>query len=100
MTMAQFKVFISYSHKNADEKDKLLTQLSVLVNEDSFDLWDDKRIEVGADWRAEIEKALHNAGCATRKLRLEPHCGKVSPVLLELAVAVQRPEIENGLRSG
>src|SRR5947208_1063065 len=65
MTMAPFKIFISYSHNNADEKDDLLTQLkAACIDEDSFDLWDDRRIEPGALFKVEIKAALHQSGIA------------------------------------
>ena len=61
---ARPKVFISYSHKDEGWKDKLLDHLKVAAREDGFDLWDDRRIQPGADWRAEIEREIGEAGVA------------------------------------
>jgi len=58
------KVFISYSHQDEGWKDKLLAHLKVAAREDGFDLWDDRRIQPGADWRAEIEREIGEAGVA------------------------------------
>lgn len=46
-------VFISYSHKDEEWKDRLVTHLSVLERAGLLDVWDDRRIEAGADWYAE-----------------------------------------------
>ncbi len=51
-------VFISYSHKDVAWKNRLVTQLSVLQQEELLDIWDDRRIETGTDWHPEIEKAI------------------------------------------
>jgi len=40
-------VFISYSHKEETWKDMLVKHLGVLQQEDTFDLWDDRRIGAG-----------------------------------------------------
>ena len=57
-------VFISYSHKDEEWKDRLVTHLGVLEKEGLLDLWDDRKIEVGDDWRPEIEKAIERADIA------------------------------------
>lgn len=57
-------VFISYSHKDEEWKDRLITHLGVLEQEGILDLWDDRRIEVGEDWKPEIEKAINQASIA------------------------------------
>jgi TIR domain len=58
------KVFISYSRKDERWKEKILNHLKVAAREDGFDIWDDRRIQAGADWRAEIECAIGEAGVA------------------------------------
>jgi hypothetical protein len=58
------KVFLSYSHKDEVWKDRLLGHLQVAAREDGFDLWDDRRIQAGADWRAEILREIGEAGVA------------------------------------
>jgi hypothetical protein len=62
--MAQPAVFISYSHKDEAWKDRLVSHLRVLEYEGELDVWDDRRIEAGDDWRREIETALDNATVA------------------------------------
>ncbi len=54
-------VFISYSKKDAKWLDGLRTHLTYLEREYEFNIWEDSKIEVGADWRAEINKALSTA---------------------------------------
>lgn len=51
------RVFVSYSHKNEDWKNRLVGQLEVL-GDVGVDAWDDRRIAAGADWQAEIKKAI------------------------------------------
>ncbi len=55
------KVFISYSHKDEEWKDRLVNQLKVLEMEDILYLWDDRNIQTGKDWFLEIEKELESA---------------------------------------
>jgi hypothetical protein len=62
--MNKGKIFISYSHKDEEWKNRLVTQLEVLELEGFFDLWEDRRIETGTDWLPEIEKALNEAEVA------------------------------------
>jgi tetratricopeptide (TPR) repeat protein len=57
-------IFISYSHKDKVWKDRLLTHLNVLALEGYYEVWDDRRIEIGDDWLPEIESALKNAHVA------------------------------------
>lgn len=56
-------VFVSYSHKDEAQKDKLLSQLGVLQT-DLFDLWSDDRIGVGVNWEKEIIKSITQAKVA------------------------------------
>jgi tetratricopeptide (TPR) repeat protein len=55
------KIFISYSHKDEEWKDRLVTQLKVLEIEGFCTLWEDRKIEMGNDWLPEIEKSLKEA---------------------------------------
>ncbi len=57
-------VFISYSHADEAWKDRLVTHLGVLQREGLLDMWDDRRIEVGTDWRPQIEQAINAASVA------------------------------------
>ncbi len=47
------RVFISYSHKDEDWKDRVVSHLGVLAAE-GLEAWDDRRIEAGGGWEAEI----------------------------------------------
>ena len=64
MTSGRPKVFISYSHKDEDWKDRLVAHLRVLEQEGALDVWDDRRIAAGADWRPEIEETIQQATVA------------------------------------
>ncbi len=57
-------VFVSYSHHDEIWKERLVSQLRVLALEGTLDVWDDRRIEAGDEWRAEIDRAITNASIA------------------------------------
>ena len=48
------KVFITYSHKNRKEKNKLITCLDVMRQEGLIDIWHDNEILAGDTWKKEI----------------------------------------------
>jgi hypothetical protein len=58
------QVFISYSHKDARWLRRLQTMLRLLTPDDKIAVWADTRIQPGAEWKAEIEKALRAARVA------------------------------------
>lgn len=58
------KVFISYSHKDEDWKNRLQTQLAVLENQGLLSVWEDRKIAGGDDWYPEIERAIESAHVA------------------------------------
>jgi hypothetical protein len=58
------KIFISYSHADADWFKKLRTHLVPLERRYGLEAWGDDRIEVGDDWYREINNALHSARVA------------------------------------
>jgi len=62
--MTQPTVFISYSHQDEPWKDRLVTHLKVLQMQGLLDLWDDRRIGAGLDWRREIKAAMDRARVA------------------------------------
>jgi hypothetical protein len=52
------RVFISYSHKDEEWKDRLQTHLNVLGVEGLLDVWEDRQISAGDDWYKEIKSAI------------------------------------------
>ncbi len=62
--MNRDQVFISYSHADSDWLKRLQTMLVPLQRQGALDVWEDSRIQVGQDWKEEIEKALERAKVA------------------------------------
>ena len=58
------KVFLSYSHRDEEWKDRLLTHLSVLEEQRLLELWEDRRIEAGGEWADEIQEAMEASDVA------------------------------------
>ena len=52
------QIFISYSHKDEEWLERLQLNLKPFLRGSSVVAWDDTRIRPGADWKAEIDKAL------------------------------------------
>jgi hypothetical protein len=63
-SLAQQKVFISYSHKDAKWLERLRVHLTPLEREGIMDLWDDTKIVAGAQWKETILEALETARVA------------------------------------
>ena len=59
--MPRTKVFISYSRKDARWLERLRVHLRPLVRESDIDVWDDTKIQPGAEWREEIKMAIDSA---------------------------------------
>ena len=57
-------VFISYSHQDEAWKDRLVSHLSVLQNENLLELWEDRQIEAGEAWHNEIKNAIESSNIA------------------------------------
>ena len=57
-------VFLSYSHKDEIWKDRLNTHLGVLEAQGLLDVWDDRRVDAGADWRENVEAVIARASLA------------------------------------
>ncbi|MGR3319756.1 MAG: TIR domain-containing protein [Candidatus Anammoxibacter sp.] len=62
--MAKPSVFISYSHKDEEWKDRLKPQLDALEMAGEIVVWDDRKIDGGDKWYPEIEEAMSNAAVA------------------------------------
>ena len=58
------KIFISYSHKDEEWKDKLHPHLGLLEKLGKIVIWDDRKIGVGAEWFDEIKKEMQDADAA------------------------------------
>jgi tetratricopeptide (TPR) repeat protein len=57
-------IFISYSHDDEKWKDRLVSQLGVLQQEGLLEVWDDRRISAGDEWKQEINEAMNKASVA------------------------------------
>ncbi len=58
------KVFISYSRKDEEFKDELVTMLAGLQRRGVIDPWQDRRIEEGDEWYQEIQEAMKDCDLA------------------------------------
>lgn len=61
---ARSKVFISYSHKDAEWLQLLRTHLKPVERMHGIEIWDDRKIEPGMVWKDEIGRALAGAKVA------------------------------------
>lgn len=57
-------LFISYCHNDAEWLTRVKKYLTPLEQQGLIRVWDDQRIQAGADWIAEIRKALESARAA------------------------------------
>jgi AAA-like domain/TIR domain len=62
--MTQPIVFVSYSHYDEEEKDRLLSHLQVLQQSGSLEVWSDDQIRAGSDWKQAYLEALARAKIA------------------------------------
>lgn len=63
-TLAQRKVFISYSHRDAKWLERLRVHLKPVERDGIIDLWDDTKIAAGIQWKEAIMEALETARVA------------------------------------
>jgi hypothetical protein len=81
-------VFVSYSHKDEEEKEKLLSHLGVLRGAGLIDPWSDDQTGGGNDWETDIYAAIKGAQLAillitSNFLNSEFILGKEVPALLQ-----------------
>jgi len=62
--MTALKAFISYSHKDEEFKDELVTMLAGLQRRGVIDAWQDRRIEAGDEWYKSIQDAMDDCDLA------------------------------------
>lgn len=62
--MSQLRIFVSYSHTDTKQKERLLKHLTPLEAAADFDVWTDSRIKAGEKWLPAIEAALSGASVA------------------------------------
>src|SRR5579862_10050992 len=60
----QIRVFVSYSHADAEHLTRLHVHLAPFVRQRKVDVWDDRRIRPGTPWREQIAAAIAQAKVA------------------------------------
>lgn len=59
--MAGAKVFISYCHEDGEFLERLRRHLGLLESQFAVEIWDDRRIGTGENWRQSIETAISSS---------------------------------------
>jgi hypothetical protein len=62
--MDTHRIFISYSHKDEEWKERVESHLGVLARQGLLDFWSDRKIDVGDEWFSAIEKEINQADAA------------------------------------
>jgi tetratricopeptide (TPR) repeat protein len=65
------KIFISYSHKDEQWKDRVNKHLQVFQLEGKWRTWDDRQIQVGSEWERLIIKEIQSAHAAVLLISTE-----------------------------
>lgn len=58
------RIFVSYSHMDQHWLDRLLVHLRPLERKGRLELWSDRQIRAGDEWREEIKKAIQSCQAA------------------------------------
>src|SRR5262245_57626630 len=61
-TQPPVEIFYSYSHKDEEFLEKLITHLSLLRRKGVITGWHDRQISAGAEWKDRIDEHLESAG--------------------------------------
>ena len=94
--MSQPSVFISYSHKDEEWKNRLVTHLGVLQKQGLLDYWEDRKIAIGQEWYEEIQSALNAAQAAI--LLISPDFLNSKFVLTEEIPAILQRRVKEGMK--
>jgi internalin A len=62
--MTRDQVIVSYSHRDQKWLERLQNHLKPIIRTGAIEVWDDRRIKIGALWREEISAALGRARVA------------------------------------
>jgi hypothetical protein len=65
------KIFISYSHKDEEWKDRVNKHLQVFQLEGKWRTWDDRQIQVGSAWEKQIIEEIQSAHAAVLLISTE-----------------------------
>jgi formylglycine-generating enzyme required for sulfatase activity len=90
------RVFICYSHADREWKDRLVRHLKVFERQRELTVWHDDVIEAGADWRANIERAIDTADVAVFLISVDSLTSEFIQSV-ELAALLER-RAQEGLR--
>lgn len=86
--MKMLKLFITYSHVNKKEKDKIITYLKVMIDEGLISVWHDNNIRGGDEWQDEIfSKHLPNSDILLHLISADSLASKNCNKELKIALA-------------
>ena len=59
--MVNVRVFVSYSHRDEKWKDRLMAHLGLLERTGQVNVWDDRKMQAGDQWRQQIKNEITQA---------------------------------------
>jgi hypothetical protein len=92
----RFRVYISYSHPDAEWKDRILKHLMPLEAQGRLILWDDSRLQAGMMWEDEISRQRAQASIAI--LLISAHFLSSDHITQEEVPDLLRHRDETGMR--